>query len=112
VDVDGALEFERNGVACARVEAAGRTVNVHLRDAAAALAAVRDFRGAVGAARPALGRAAPALAAADVAVQVCIGGRRVARAGAGARSGPLEKLLGLRAIEVHTLAVLLALIGR
>lgn len=111
LDIEGELILERNGIEAMRIEASGPLVSAQIYRAGTAFGLARTLHLPSRAARRQVSRAAALLTHADVTLEVQIGSRRVAHLGSAARSGLLERALGLDGLQLHMMNALLALIS-
>lgn len=111
LDIEGELLLERDGVEAMRIEASGGLVTAQIYRANTAFGLARTLHLRSRSARRQVSHAAALLARADVTLEVWIGSRRVAQMGSGARTGMLERALGLDGLQLHVMGALLALLS-
>ncbi len=111
LDIEGELILERNGVEAMRIEASGPLVSAQIYRASTAVGLARTLHLPSRAARRQVTRVAALLTHVDVTLEVQVGSRRVAQLGSGARSGLLERALGLDGLQLHLIDTLFALLS-
>ncbi|MGB5492884.1 MAG: hypothetical protein WBP89_16485 [Sedimenticolaceae bacterium] len=111
LDIEGELILERNGVEAMRIEASGPLVRAQIYRASTAVGLARTLHLPSRAARRQVTRVAALLTHVDVTLEVQVGSRRVAQLGSGARSGLLERALGLEGLQLHLINALIALLS-
>ncbi|MGB5199066.1 MAG: hypothetical protein WBR56_04120 [Sedimenticolaceae bacterium] len=111
LDIEGELILERNGVEAMRIEASGPLVRAQIYRASTAVGLARTLHLPSRAARRQVTRVAALLTHVDVTLEVQVGSRRVAQLGSGARSGLLERALGLDGLQLHLINALFALLS-
>ncbi len=111
LDIEGELIAERDGVEAMRIEASGGLINARIYRTGTAIGLARSLHLPSRPARRRLARAAALLTHADIALEVQIGTRRVARMGSGAHAGLLERALGLEGLKLDLINALIALLS-
>ncbi len=111
LDIEGELLLERDGVEAMRIEASGSLVSAQIYRASTAFGLARTLHLPSRSARRQVSRTAALLTRADVTLEIQIGARRVARMGSGARTGLLERALGMEGFQLHVISAIVALLS-